>query len=165
MNLTLAQRRKREQLPTNFKDLYASQSSRMTEDIFPIFELAIKYTERETSKVFRYAVQHAMLRTSGDEKMDIWACERKLFPWVAIAAPLQVSYRPLVFCLWIANPILHSQIVAVVHLLSHNLGPLPRRSCPWAVVHYSAIANANQSTGACTWPLLHRPGSREARLY
>lgn len=70
----------------NFKSLYASIPPRLTEDIFPFFEIEVQYND----KIDRYAVQHAMLRSSGDPNMDSWAREKKLFPWVAVAALLKV---------------------------------------------------------------------------
>ena len=75
----------------DFKGLYASHSPRISEDVFPFFELTIRYTEGDLYEDHRYAIQHVMLRSSGDADMDIWASEHKLFPWVAVAAQLKVS--------------------------------------------------------------------------
>ena len=55
------------------------------------FELHIRHIDKHGSLVNRYMVQHVLLRSSDDEKLDKWGREHKLFPWVAIAAPLKVS--------------------------------------------------------------------------
>ena len=79
-------------MPSDFKDLYASMDSTDSKkDKITFHHLSIKYTQGETSEVYRYAVQHLMLKSSGDEAMDAWGRGRKLFPWVAIAAQLPVS--------------------------------------------------------------------------
>ncbi len=51
----------------------------------------MKYTERGSSETRRYTIQHVMLSSSGDVKMDVWARNEKLFPWAAVAALLEVS--------------------------------------------------------------------------
>lgn len=55
----------------------------------------MRYTEHDISRSFGFVVQHAMLRSTGDSDMDMWGRERKLFPWVAIAAPLKVSHSAI----------------------------------------------------------------------
>lgn len=83
--------RTREELPSHFKGLYATHPPQVTEDIFSIFQLAIRYSENGLSRDVRYVIQHAMLKSSGDPQMDTWARQYKLFPWVAVAAQLPVS--------------------------------------------------------------------------
>ena len=85
--------RTREQLPKDFVNLYASSTIRTAQDLFKFVNLAIEYTTKEEQRVYNYVVQHAMMASSGNEEMDKWARERKLFPWVAIAAPLIVSHH------------------------------------------------------------------------
>ena len=38
-----------------------------------------------------YLVHHLMYRSSGKTELDSWARSKKLFPWVAVGAPLEVS--------------------------------------------------------------------------
>lgn len=83
--------RTRRQLPTDFKGLYVDHPPSIGNDVSAFIALAIRYTEGQTSDVHRYAVQHLMLKFSGDADMDAWAREQKLFPWVAVAAQLKVS--------------------------------------------------------------------------
>jgi hypothetical protein len=90
--------RTRKQLPHDFIDLYASRAIRPSQDLFRIFEIAIEYTTKEEQKICEYVVQHAMMASSGDGDMDNWARERKMFPWVAVAAPLIVSHPGLEYC-------------------------------------------------------------------
>ena len=81
------------QLPKDFVDLYASSKIRATHDLFRVLGIAIEYRTKAECKIYKYLVQHAMMTSSGDEEIDGWARERKLFPWVAIAAPLVVCRR------------------------------------------------------------------------
>ncbi len=78
-------------IPTDFKQRYALNSPSATHDLSKTFEMRIEVcTEQDPNpRLFRYIVQHTMMTSSGDEKLDIWARERKLYPWVAIAAPLK----------------------------------------------------------------------------
>ncbi len=62
-------------------------------DVSRIFEIDIKYENQRFSKTDTYLVQHTMTSSCGDEELDSWAREQKLFPWVAIAAPLGQSVR------------------------------------------------------------------------
>lgn len=90
--------RTKKQLPRDFIDLYASSAIRPSQDLFKIFEIAIEYTTKEEQTICEYVVQHAMMASSGDGDMDKWARERKMFPWVAVAAPLIVSHLGLEYC-------------------------------------------------------------------
>jgi len=90
-NISLMSSRIRQLLPAQFKDLYANVPPRISADVYRFFELSIRYMEGNTPKVYDYAIQHLMLRSSGDAHMDTWARQQKLFPWVAIAAQLNVS--------------------------------------------------------------------------
>lgn len=83
--------RVRNELPADFKRLYVQQaSSTMQQDLSKTFELKIRYSAGATSDTAHYLMQHTMLRSSGDQDLDNWARKRKLFPWVAVAAPLNV---------------------------------------------------------------------------
>lgn len=81
----------RNELPADFKRLYVQQaSSAVQEDISKCFELKIRHSAGATSSVAHYLVQHTMMKSSGDRGLDKWARGRKLFPWTAVAAPLNV---------------------------------------------------------------------------
>lgn len=93
--------RTRNQLRMDFKNLYGIDGSSSTQDVYKYFELAIEYTSNGDSKSHSYAVQHAMMSLETQKKslpenfrnIDIkkWARGQKLFPWVAVAAPLKVK--------------------------------------------------------------------------
>lgn len=86
----------RNELPLDFQRLYVEQeSSILRQDITKIFELQIEYSDGQVSSVDRYLVQHTMLRSTGNQELDKWARKRKLFPWTAVAAPLNVSQSML----------------------------------------------------------------------
>lgn len=86
----------RNELPTDFVRLYVQKtSSTVPQDIFKTFELKIRYSAGATSNTAHYLVQHTMLRSSGDQNLDKWARERKLFPWAAVAAPLNVRNQKI----------------------------------------------------------------------
>lgn len=80
--------RVRKELPTDFRKLYDPTVSNDAKDVSRIFELDIKYENQTLSKIDSYLMQHTMTSSCGDRELDIWAREQKLFPWVAIAAPL-----------------------------------------------------------------------------
>lgn len=84
--------RTRNEIPGDFKKLYSQQiPSSLQQDISKSFEMQIKYSAGAILDTTCYLIQHTMLRSSGDQKLDKWARERKLFPWTAIAAPLNVG--------------------------------------------------------------------------
>ena len=78
-------------IPTDFKQRYAPNTPSATHDLSKTFEMKIEFCTGQypNPRLFRYIVQHTMMTSSGDKKLDIWARERKLYPWVAIAAPLR----------------------------------------------------------------------------
>lgn len=53
--------------------------------------MEIQYSDLASSWTDKYLVQHTMTRSCGNKEVDDWARDLKLFPWVAIAAPLDVS--------------------------------------------------------------------------
>lgn len=81
----------RDELPSDFKRLYVQTPSRTEHDLHKFFELDIEYATGASSSINRYLISHTMMRSSGDQKMDLWARQKKLFPWTAVAAPLTVS--------------------------------------------------------------------------
>lgn len=52
-------------------------------------EAADNYKTGKEEK-FRYAISHHMRRAMKDEHLQKWARNQKLFPWIAIATPLEV---------------------------------------------------------------------------
>ena len=81
----------RKSIPTDFKQRYAPNMSPPTRDLSKTFVMRIECSTKETPnpRLSRYIVQHTMMMTSGNEELDVWARERKLYPWVALAAPLK----------------------------------------------------------------------------
>ena len=79
---------KRERLPTAFKRRYANDLTESSKDEHTYFDIAVKVSKPGEDKICRYAVSHVMLHSSNDAALDAWAREQKLFPWAAVAAPL-----------------------------------------------------------------------------
>lgn len=82
----------RNEILTDFKRMYATHGLGSSKaDIFcKSFELSVKYSAGPLSNIERYLIQHNMRQSSGEPDLDEWARKRKLFPWTAIAAPLDV---------------------------------------------------------------------------
>lgn len=78
-------------IPTYFKQRYAPNMPPTAHDLSKTFEMRIAFSTKQypNPRLFRYIVQHTMMTSSDDRNLDIWARERKLYPWVAIAAPLK----------------------------------------------------------------------------
>ena len=79
--------RARDTLPSEFLRLYSS-NPRGTEQMHRAFKTSIQYENSTETKVEKYLVESLMAQSSGDSDLDAWARRRKLFPWVALAAPL-----------------------------------------------------------------------------
>ncbi|KAL8724778.1 MAG: hypothetical protein Q9166_007756 [cf. Caloplaca sp. 2 TL-2023] len=78
-----------ESIPTAFREMYADPSNeRQPEEISKTFYINIKYSEGATTTVRSFLLQHILSRSSGDGSLDTWARGKKLFPWAAVAAPL-----------------------------------------------------------------------------
>lgn len=80
---------KRASIPGRFRTMYSSQRQ-LTKDDAVAFDTEIRYTNSQGFHVERYAIQH-LLRPTGTGALDEWARDSKLFPWVAIAAPIKVQ--------------------------------------------------------------------------
>ena len=81
----------RDELLLDFKALVSPHV--LGEDIGTMskaFQLDIRFHESDvdTTTTYSYFVQHLMRISSGDADLDLWARGKKLFSWVAIAAPL-----------------------------------------------------------------------------
>ena len=81
----------RKSIPTDFKQRYAPNMSPPTQDLSKTFVMGIECSTKDNpiTRLSQYVIQHTMMTTSGNEGLDIWARERKLYPWVALAAPLK----------------------------------------------------------------------------
>ena len=81
----------RKSIPTDFKQRYTPNMSPPTRDLSKTFVMGIEFTTKDNpiTRLSQYVIQHTMMMTSGNEGLDIWARERKLYPWVALAAPLK----------------------------------------------------------------------------
>ncbi|KAL8802700.1 MAG: hypothetical protein Q9182_003658 [Xanthomendoza sp. 2 TL-2023] len=89
-------------ISTTFRQMYAGSSSAgQGKDFATSFHVNINYCEGETQSVRKFLLQHLMSRSSGDAALDTWARQRKLFPWAAVAAPLdhELSTGRLFACL------------------------------------------------------------------
>ncbi|KAL8770272.1 MAG: hypothetical protein Q9209_003908 [Squamulea sp. 1 TL-2023] len=65
--------------------------SPLAETIHKSLHVNITYVAGATSTVHRFLVQHNMSRFAGDSALNTWSRKRKLFPWVALAAPLNTG--------------------------------------------------------------------------
>ncbi|KAL8918087.1 MAG: hypothetical protein Q9172_005575 [Xanthocarpia lactea] len=89
-------------IPAAFTQMYAGTSSESQPNkISKSFNVNVTYSEGAQSTVHKFLLQHNMSRTSGDDALDTWSRKRKLFPWAAIAAPLdhELSRGQLFSCL------------------------------------------------------------------
>ena len=86
----------RDGLPQDFLDLFARRSSdrNSLSTIRRSFQTNIHFENAHGSWTDSYFMQHMFTPLTGDNQLDDWARERKLFPWVAIAAPLRVRASP-----------------------------------------------------------------------
>lgn len=81
----------RKAIPTDFKQRYAPNNAPEIHNLSKTFETRIESSMKQypNPRLFQYIVRHIMMTSSGDKNLDVWARERKLYPWVAIAAPLK----------------------------------------------------------------------------
>ena len=84
----------RQALPIDFLKLYDQPASSEGRGIERIFELSIQHTDKSDTWADRYMVSHLLKPSSYDQELDNWGRDIKLFPWVAVAAPLQVGKSP-----------------------------------------------------------------------
>ena len=85
--------RARQELPVDFKEMFAPVAGRATKQhLSKVFDTEVEVTTNGIRTVHRYLVHHSMSSSSGDKELDQWARERKLYAWVAVAAPIKVSY-------------------------------------------------------------------------
>lgn len=82
----------RDELTTDFKTLYMQSAlTNSLQEIAKSFILDMCFMEGTKTTLSPFLVHHLMLHSSGDGELDSWARSKKLFPWVAVGAPLNVS--------------------------------------------------------------------------
>lgn len=87
----MTSKRARKALPSDFSKLYTSEASKVQEDVSKTFKVNVDFVKGTQQWRHSYLVQQTMARSCGDKELDLWARKLKLFPWVAVAAPLDVS--------------------------------------------------------------------------
>lgn len=89
---------KRAAVPKEFSLLYSSADAQKA-DVALKFVTKINYENATGFRSESFLVQHYMSRSCGDPCLDKWAKEWKLFPWVAVAAPIggQVDFAGRLF--------------------------------------------------------------------
>ena len=82
----------RDGLPQDFLNLFAprNQDSNSLSIVRRSFQTNIRFENAHESWTDSYFMQHIFKPLIGDNQLDSWARERKLFPWAALAAPLHV---------------------------------------------------------------------------
>lgn len=84
----------------SFEEMYARLPEKgRPEKLSKGFQVNVEYLAQSSSSVHSFFVQHTMTRSSTKAALNDWAPKKKLFPWVAIAAPVDVglvSYARLV---------------------------------------------------------------------
>ncbi|KAL8717029.1 MAG: hypothetical protein Q9225_005692 [Loekoesia sp. 1 TL-2023] len=77
-----------------FGEMYASLPEEgQLEKLSKGFHVNVEYLAQSSSSVHSFFVQHTMIRSSAKAALNDWARKRKLFPWVAIAAPVDLTQR------------------------------------------------------------------------
>ena len=73
-----------------FKDMYAGLPvKRLAENFSKGFYINVEYLSQSVSSTHSFFVQHTM--SLANPTLNDWACKKKLFPWVAIAARIDVG--------------------------------------------------------------------------
>lgn len=82
----------RNELTADFKALFLpTQLTNGPTEVSKSFILDMSFKEEEKTIESPYLVHHVMQKSSGNDELDAWARSKKLFPWVAVGAPLKVS--------------------------------------------------------------------------
>ena len=77
----------RNAISESFRGLFTVESP-SKQEVSLQFETKLQYTKGESTRTEQYVVQHLMAPSCGNAALDTWARGWKLFPWVAVAAPL-----------------------------------------------------------------------------
>ena len=72
----------------------SADEDRQSEASSHAFKASLRFEAESSTWTDTYLVQHLLTPSSGDENLDKWAKDKKLVPWVALAAPIQVQHRP-----------------------------------------------------------------------
>lgn len=76
-------------LPLRFRELYAKEDAGVHQPVSETLKLDIHFTAKDnTPSISSYVLQHLMMSSTGDKDLDHWGRSKKLFPWVALAAPI-----------------------------------------------------------------------------
>lgn len=79
----------RNNLSVDFMTLFVPVAPIESDDsVSRTFQVDIRFTESALDTTFSYLIHHLMKRSSGYPDLDAWARGKKLFSWVAIAAPI-----------------------------------------------------------------------------
>ncbi|KAL9125304.1 MAG: hypothetical protein Q9217_005473 [Psora testacea] len=81
--------RSRNALSDDFLQLYSSPGQKGLDKLTRIFETNVCCISGALSWTEKYLVQHSFEASCGDLQLDTWAKDLKLFPWVAVAAPIR----------------------------------------------------------------------------
>ena len=87
VNDDVGKTQKRDTVTSSFRDLYGHSPTSKT-DAYVAFETKVRYEKDHACRTETYLIQHYLAPTCGDSDLDDWAKGWKLFPWVAVAAPV-----------------------------------------------------------------------------
>ena len=79
-------------IPDDFVGMYGTLQQ-AKDSVHRTYQVGVQYEGRDSVKEEKYLIQSLMAPSCGDPKIDSWARERKLFPWVAVAAPLTSNLK------------------------------------------------------------------------
>ena len=101
-------------LLNDFRNMYSLKANNV-ESLSRTFETKIEYHSNKRSWTDTFLIQHLMVCSCGDSELDNWARDLKLFPWVAVAAPIDVHGSSFVGKLFstLSLPILTNQPVHI----------------------------------------------------
>ncbi|KAL8828013.1 MAG: hypothetical protein Q9170_006784 [Blastenia crenularia] len=80
-----------ESISGSFGKMYAHPQGvvKSPEKLSRAFYVNVEYLAQSSSSIHSFFVQHTMTRLTKNTALNDWACKRKLYPWVAVAAPLK----------------------------------------------------------------------------
>lgn len=85
----------RNELPADFRTLFTKNTQNAGE-VSRMFETQIQYENSDGTTLHRYLIHHLMAPSIGNTELDLYGRSLKLFPWVAVAAPLDLIEAPFV---------------------------------------------------------------------
>ena len=96
----------RSELTADFKTIFMPpEPTNGPSEISKSFILDMSFKEEGNEiRTSPYLVHHLMYKSSGNDELDSWARSKKLFPWVAVGAPLKVILSVLSFSISLAHP-------------------------------------------------------------